>query len=237
MSMTPRLSSAPAAPIRARRAPFLVRVFTSPVTAGAVERRINRMLRPAIRAALAVAPFAFGLLLLVLAIEIWWHRTPTLEPRHRAEALCFELAQSPRFTPPMPVDPSAALVRGRFPLGTPAGMALRMAMHFDDPQVVEESTHRIGDYDVTTMWLRVPDQGETRYWLVIGWMEGADLGVCSFRFLTDDGELTDDTRLWGRRLLNRIVVPEFFRAGTLPHVRLRAEPGAAMPHFGPRFRG
>ena len=235
MGMSPPISPAPAARARARRAPFLVRVFTSPVTAGAVERRINRMLRPAIQAALAVAPFAFGLLLLVLAIEIWWHRTPTLEPRHRAEALCFALAQSPRFTPPMPVDPSAALVKGRFPLGTPAGMALRMAMHFDDPQVVEETTRHVGDYDVSVLWLRVPDQGETRYWLVTGWMEGGDLAVCSFRFLNGDSELTDDTRLWGRRLLQRVLVPEFFQAGTLPHVRLRAEPGEAMPHFGPRF--
>src|SRR3954469_4924159 len=104
MGMSPPVSSTSAAPIR-RRQPFIVRVFTSPVTAGAVERRISRMFQPAIRVALTLAPFAFGLLLAVLAIEMWPPRRPVLEPRHRAEALCFALAESPRFTPPMPVDP------------------------------------------------------------------------------------------------------------------------------------
>ena len=235
MGMNPMVPSLPGAP-RRRRPPFIVRVFTSPVTAGAVERRISRMFQPAIRVALSLAPFAFGLLLAVLAIELWTNRTPVLEPRHRAEALCFALAESPRFAPPMPVEPSAALVRGRFPLGTPAGIALRMAMHFDDPQVVEESSHRVGDFQVTQLWLRVPERGETRYWLVTGWMEGADLAVCSFRFRGGDDELSDEQRLWGRRLLNRILVPEYFVAGSLPHVRLHAEPNEAMPHFGPRTK-
>lgn len=236
MGMSPPVSSTSAAPIR-RRPPLIVRVFTSPVTAGAVERRISRMFQPAIRVALSVAPFAFGLLLAVLAIELWTHRTPVLEPRHRAEALCFVLAESPRFAPSMPVEPSAALVKGRFPLGTPAGIALRMTMHFDDPQVVEESSHRVGDFQVTQLWLRVPEHGETQYWLVTGWMEGADLAVCSFRFHGGDEALTDEQRLWGRRLLNRILVPEYFIAGSLPHVRLHAQPNEAMPHFGPRVRG
>ena len=234
MGMTPSSRSPSAPPAPARRPPFLVRVFTSPVTVGAVERRIARTLRPAIGVALSVAPFAFGLLLLVLAVELWTHRTPALEPRHRAEALCFELAQAPRFMPPMTVEPSAALVKGRFPLGTPAGIALRMTMHFDDPQVVEEASHHVGDFEVTNLWLRVPERGETHYWLVIGWMEGADLAVCNFRFEVDSSELTDEERLWGRRLMGRILVPQFFMAGTLPHVRLRAEPGEAIPHFGPR---
>src|SRR5678815_2193755 len=128
MGMSPPVSSTSAAPIR-RRPPLIVRVFTSPVTAGAVERRISRMFQPAIRVALSLAPFAFGLLLALIAVEMWMHRTPTLEPQHRAEALCFALAESPRFTPPMPVDPSAAMLRGRFPLGTPANIALRLAMH------------------------------------------------------------------------------------------------------------
>lgn len=236
MGMSPPASPTSAAPIR-RRPPLIVRVFTSPVTAGAVERRINRMFQPAIRVALSLAPFAFGLLLVVIAIEMWTHRTPTLEPRHRAEALCFVLAGSPRFAPPMPVEPSAALVKGRFPLGTPAGIALRMAMHFDDPQVLEESSHRVGDFQVTTLWLRVPERGETCYWLVTGWMEGADLAVCSFRFHGGSEELSDEQRLWGRRLVNRILIPEYFVAGSLPHVRLRAEPNESMPQFGPRVRG
>lgn len=236
MGMSPSVPSTSAAP-RRHRPPFIVRVFTSPVTAGAVERRISRMFQPAIRVALSVSPFAFGLLLAVIAIEMWTHRTPVLEPRHRAEALCFVLAQSPRFAPSMPVDPSAALVKGRFPLGTPAGIALRLAMHFDDPQVVEESSHRVGDFQVTQLWLRVPESGETRWWLVTGWMEGADLAVCSFRFHGGEDVLTDEQRLWGRRLLNRILVPEYFVAGSLPHVRLQAPPNESMPHFGPRVRG
>jgi len=216
---------------------LIVRVFTSPVTAGAVERRVSRMLQPAMRVALAAAPFAFGLLIVLLAIELWTHRTPALEPRHRAEALCFALAQPPRFTPPMGVEPSAALVQNRFPLGTPPAMALRMAMRFDDPQVAEESTRRVGDFDVTVVWLRVPESGATRHWLVVGWMEGADLAVCSFRFAGSDFELSDEHRLWGERLLERILKPDYFVLGSVPSVRLRAGKGETLPRFGPRTQG
>jgi hypothetical protein len=212
-------------------------MFTSPVTAGAVERRINRMMQPAMRVALVAAPFAFGLLLVVLAVELWMHRTPPLEPRHRAEALCFALAQAPRFTPPMGVETSAAMVRGRFALGTPAPLALRMAMRFDDPQVAEESVRRVGDYDVTVMWLRVPESNGTGLWLVVGWMEGADLAVCNFRFAGGDSEPSDEEKLWGERLLGRILQPDYFVLGSVPSVRLRAEKGVTLPRFGPRTQG
>ena len=232
--MSPPVSPVPRRPRAARRPPLIIRVFTSPVTAGAVERRMSRMLQPAVRVALVAAPFAFGLLLVVLAIELWMQRTPALEPRHRAEALCFALAQSPRFAPPMGIEPSAAMVRGRFPLGTPAPLALRMAMRFDDPQVAEESVRRIGDYDVTVLWLRVPESTRTGQWLVVGWMEGADLAVCSFRFAGGDSEPNDEQKLWGERLLGRILQPDNFVLGSLPSVRLRAEKGATLPHFGPR---
>ena len=235
--MTPSIPPAPGRPAGARRRPFIVRVFTSPVTAAAVERRISRLFQPALRVALVVAPFAFGLLLVVLAAEMWTHRTPPLEPRHRAEALCFALALPPRFTPPMAVEPSAAMVRGRFPLGTPPAMALRMAMRFDDSAVLEESVRRIGDFDVAIVWLRVPQGGATRHWLVTGWMEGADLAVCSFRFAGDDTELSDDQRLWGQRLLQRVLAPGYFELGVLPKVRLNAEAGETLPHFGPRAQG
>jgi len=226
-------------PVRraARRPPLIVRVFTSPVSAGAVERRMSRLFQPVMRTALAVAPFAFGLLVVVMAIELWVHRTPSLAPRHRAEALCFALAQPPRFTPPMGVDPGAAMVRGRFVPGTPPAMALRMAMHFDDPQVVEESMRRIGDYDVAVVWLRVPEAGATRHWLVLGWMEGADLAVCSFHFAGSDFDLSDDQRLWGERLLSRVLQPDNFELGSLPTVRLRAGKGATLPRFGPPTQG
>src|SRR5436309_1282398 len=78
-------------------------------------------------------------------------RVPLLTPRHRAEALCFALAAPPPFTPPMAGEPGAALVRGRFGAATPAAMALRQAMRFDDPMVHSERTERVGDFDVTTL--------------------------------------------------------------------------------------
>ncbi|MEO5619024.1 MAG: hypothetical protein ABIS67_14745 [Candidatus Eisenbacteria bacterium] len=212
-------------------------MFTSPVTAGAVERRISRLLQPAVRVALVAGPFAFGLLLAVLAFELWIQRTPTLEPRHRAEALCFALAQSPRFAPPMGVEPSAAMVRGRFPLGTPPTLALRMAMRFDDPQVARESVRRVGDFDVAVVWLRVPESNRTGPCLVVGWMEGGDLAVCSFRFAGGDSEVNDEQKLWGERLLGRILQPDYFVLGSLPSVRLRAEKGETLPNFGPRTQG
>jgi len=233
--MKPANSPAPAR--RTRRPPLIVRVFTSPVSAGAVERRMSRMFQPVMRMALVIAPFAFGLLIVLLAIELWVHRAPTLVPRHRAEALCFALAQPPRFTPPMGVDPGAAMVRGRFVPGTPPGMALRMAMHFDDPQVIEESMRRIGDYDVAVVWLRVPEAGATRHWLVLGWMEGADLAVCSFHFAGSDFDLSDEQRLWGDRLLSRVLQSDYFELGSLPSVRLRAGKGETLPRFGPRTQG
>ncbi len=235
--MSPSASPSPIRPAPPRRPPFIVRAFTSPVTAGAVERRIARLLRPAVRAALVAGPFAFGLLLVVLAVELWTHRAPTLEPRHRAEALCFALAQPPRFAPPMGVEPSAALVRDRFPLGTPPAMALRLVMRFDDPQVTEESVRRVGDYDVAVVWLRVPEHDATRHWLVLGWMEGADLAVCSFRFAGTDYDLGDEQKLWGDRLLARVLQPDLFVHGSLPGVRLRAGKGETLPRFGPRTDG
>ena len=231
MGMSPPVQRPPAP---APRPPFLVRLFTSPVTADAVERRLGRMLKPAVRVALTLAPFVFGVVLILLAAEMWTHRAPMLEPRHRAEALCFALAQPPRFTPPMGVEPSAAMVRGRFPLGTPPAMGLRMAMHFDERQIVEESRRRVGDYEVAIVWLRVPEPGVTRHWLVVGWMEEADLAVCSFRFAGRDFDLSDEQRLWGQRLLERILDPEYFELGTVPRVRMRADGGESLPHFGPR---
>lgn len=233
MDMSPSVPPTTIRPSSPRRPPFIVRVFTAQVTAGAVERRINRILRPAIRAALTIAPFAFGLLIVVLALEIWLQRAPTLRARHRAEALCFTLAQSPRFAPPMGVDPGAAMVRDRFPLGTPPGLALRMAMHFDDRQVIEESVRHVGDFDVAVLWLRVPEDGAKSHWLVLGWMEGADLAVCSFRFAGSDFDLTPEQKLWGERLVSRVLQPDLFVLGVTPDIRLRATQGEALPHFGP----
>jgi len=229
--MSPPAPPAPSAP---RRPPLVVRLFTAPVSAGAVERRMQRSFGPALRVALVLAPFTFGLLLVLLGIQLFLHRAPLLAPRHRAEALCFALAQAPAFAPPMSVEPSAAVLSGRFAPGTPPEMALRVAMGFDDPQVSEESRRRLGDYDVAVLWLRVPESEGARHWLVVGWMEGADLAVCNFRFAGDDPELNDEQRLWGERLLDRILKPEYFRAGVLPHVMLRSNGRESLPHFGPR---
>ena len=229
--MNPPASPARPAP---RRPPLVVRLFTSPVTAGAVERRVQRSFGPALRVALVLAPFTFALLLVMLGISLLADRGSLLAPRHRAEALCFALAQAPAFSPPMSVEPSAALVSGRFAPGTPPELALREAMGFDDPQVSEESRRQIGDYDVAILWLRVPESEGARHWLVLGWMEGADLAVCNFRFAGDDPELSLEQKLWGERLLERILKPEYFRTGVLPHVMLRSKHGETLPHFGPR---
>ena len=68
-------------------------------------------------------------------------------------------------------------------------------------------------------------------------MEGADLAVCNFRFSGDDSELSDEQKLWGQRLLQRILAPDYFELGVLPRVRLNAERGETLPHFGPRTQG
>jgi len=169
--------------------------------------------------------------------DAWWRRTPAVAPRHRAEALCFALAARPRFAPPMTVEPSAALVRGRFSPSMPPGMALREVMHFDERMVIDEHTRRVGDYDVTTVWLRMPGGEATRRWLVVAWMEGADLAVCNFRFAADGDDLTPDEKVWGARLLARVLVPQNFSRGALPAVRLRWSRDGELPSFGPKPAG
>lgn len=164
--------------------------------------------------------------LIALAWSSW---TPVLAPRHRPEALCFALARA-RFAPPMTVEPSAAIVRGRFGPQTPAALAAREAMHFTDDMVLQERRSRVGDYDVTVMWLRLPGL-RGGHWLVVAWMEESDLAVCSFRFADGGTDLSSDEALWGDRLLGRILTPENFRAGALPPIRLRGEPPSS---FGPK---
>jgi len=68
----------------------------------------------------------------------------------------------------------------------------------------------------------------------VGWMEGSDLAVCSFRFAGDADDLTPEESLWGARLLARILVPQNFRAGTLPAVRLRGGRDGELPLLGPK---
>jgi len=210
--------------------------MTGPLPTAAVDARLGALGRP-VRRALPWAAVVLALAALTWAgVGAWSRRGPGLAPRHRAEALCFALAAPPRYAPPMTVEPSAALVRGRFTVGTPPAMALRAAMRFDDRMVLSERTERIGDYDVTTAWLRLPGAGTSHRWLVVGWMEGSDLAVCSFRFVGDADELTPLDRQWGNVLLARILVPQNFRSGTLPSFRLR-EPDGELPVFGPRPKG
>ncbi|MEK7331300.1 MAG: hypothetical protein AAB113_10920, partial [Candidatus Eisenbacteria bacterium] len=205
---------------------------TDPFPTAALEARLAAVARPAMRVLRVVAPVLCVAALAWAVADAWSRRAPTLVPRHRAEALCFALASPPRFAPPMTVEPSAALVRGRFNAATPPALALREVMHFDDRMVIAERTQRVGDYDVATVWLRLP--GPARHWLVAGWMEDGDLAVCSFRFAGEADDLTPEESLWGTRLLARILVPQNFQAGTLPAVRLRAGHDGALPLLGPK---
>src|SRR5439155_20000669 len=190
-SAPPAAASRPPAPVQdgpppgtreRRRQPRgrLSRLMTAPVPAAAVEARVRALGRPALRIGLVALPALCLAGLAWIAADAWSRRAPLLRPRHRAEALCFALATPPPFTPPMPVEPGAAIVRGRFGAATPAAIAPREAMHFDDPIVPSEPTERVGDFDVTTLWLRVPGDPSARHWLVAGWMEGTDLAVCTF---------------------------------------------------------
>jgi hypothetical protein len=221
----------PAAP--PRRPPLIVRVFTSPVTAGAVERRLQRSLRPLVRRVLIAAPLVFLAMLVVSGVMLWRLRPVALTPQYRAEALCFALAERPRFAPPMAVEAGSAHVAQPFPPGTPPSVAMRGVMHFDDPQVAQEWERHIGDYDVDVVWLRVAEHGDSRYWLVAGWLEGDVLETCSFRFAGSEPLPTDEQRLWGQRLLMRVLRSEYFTAGVLPRVRLRVVSGETPLRFGP----
>jgi hypothetical protein len=169
----------------------------------------------------------------LVALDLWSRRLPLVAPRHRAEALCFVLAQPRAFDPPMRVEPSAALVRGRFTRSTPAAVAVQDVMHFSDLMVVRQWKRHVGDYDVCAMWLRLPEAGGVRFWLIVAWMEGADLAVCSFRFAGDTPELSDEQLRWGQQLLRRALVPRNFDASRLPDVKLRTGRGGGMPSFGP----
>lgn len=217
----------------ARRAPPPRRLLAGRLSPAALAARARAVLRAIGRLWPFVLPTLLAAALGAMGVRLWSERVPWLAPRHRAEALCFALAGKPAFSPPMPVVPSAALVRGRFTAGTPAGVALRDVMHFAEEQVIEERRVTVGDYDVTVLWLRLTDPPPARPWLIVGWMEGGDLAVCNFRFARSDPSLDDQTRYWGRRLLDRILRPEYFRAGTLPAVRLRATHGDDLPSFGP----
>src|SRR5262245_3200779 len=99
---------------RRRRRGRLSRVMTGPLPTAVLEARVGGVSRAALHALRAVAPVLCLAALAWAAVDLWARRTPTVAPRHRAEALCFALAAPPPFAPPMTVEPSAAMVRGRF---------------------------------------------------------------------------------------------------------------------------
>ena len=203
---------------------------------GALSRLLTAPLAPApARRRSGPAP-ARGVLWGALAVAVmaaagwigWASRVPTLVPRDRPEALCFVLARE-RYAPPLVVEPGSTMVRGRFSPQTPAGIAVRQAMGFTDDMVLREDARPVGDYQVSVLWLRLP--GDPGHWMVLAWMEDADLAVASFHFQGDEPELSHDERVWGERLLVLALTPENFRAGALPAVRVR---GAAPLRFGPK---
>lgn len=170
--------------------------------------------------------------LVYVVLDLVTSRGPSLAPRHRAEALCFALAQPPPFTPAMAVQPSAALVRGRFNANTPAAFALQEMMGFGDERILRQWSQHVGDFDVSAFWLRLPGP-ENEHWLVVAWMEGADLAVCNFRFTGTSRVLSAEEKAWGVRLLRRILVAPNFHRDALPDARLHVAGGRTMPVFGP----
>jgi hypothetical protein len=217
-----------------------VRLFTSPVTPGAVERRLRRTARSTLGAARPLAGWARAAIVAGAIVGLGWSihrawdaRTPWLTPRHRPEALCFALARPPAFGPPMAVQPNAAVVAGHFPADTPPVLALQETMHFGDEMVADAYRHRVGDFDVTSLWVRLPEAGGPAHWLLVAWIENGDLAVCSFRFDSRGPVIPAETRVWGNRLLRRILIPAYFAAGAVPEVRLRLQRAAALPAFGP----
>lgn len=186
------------------------------------------------RAWLAILPvplalFVFG----VVTMQLWSMSAGQIAPRHRAEALCFVLERPPAFAPPMTVEPSAAVLRGRFARGTPPLPAMQEAMQFGAANTLRQWVQRLGDYDVEVLWLRLPDRDGDRHWLVVGWMEGADLALCNFRFPGTGAELSVDEIRWGDELLDRILRPQYFRAGSLPPVRIHPPARGVLPPLGP----
>jgi len=197
------------------------------VRRGAAASRIPPLWAMLLPGIVALAVIAY------LALALWSGRVPEIAPRHRAEALCFLLARPPAFDPPMPVQPSAALVRGRFNAGSPASFAVQEMMGFGDDRILRQWLEHAGDYDVAGFWLRLPGP-ENVHWMVLAWMEDADLAVCNFRFTGASRTLSADEQAWGMRLVRRLLTPENFRRGRLPAVRLRVTGGQTMPTFGPR---
>ena len=217
------------APLPPQRPSLFTRLTSEPVATPELDRRARAAARPVLRAVLILIPIAFLAVAGFLVVDIVGQLPEAVAPHHRAEALCFELERPDphtheRFVPPMRVEPSAALIEGHFAPGETAPLALREVMRLDESMVLGESRQLVGDYRVSALWLDLPpgagDAASGRHWLVLTWMEGADLAVCNFRFAGESRETSPEEREWVDRLLGRLLVPENFQAGRLPHVRL-----------------
>jgi hypothetical protein len=219
-------------PHRARRS-LITRLFTAPLSPRALEQRVQRRARRVLGWVAALIPALFLAALASALADAWSRRPVELEPRHRAEALCFALARPPRFAPPMRVEPSAAVVRQGFPESTPPAIALQRVMRFSDDMVLSAGTRAVGDYEVAHLWLRIAGASGPEYWLIVCWMEGVELEVCNFRFEGTGAVLSEAQREWGAALLERLLVESNFEYRALPRVRLRVEGGRTMPVFGP----
>ncbi len=216
----------------ARRS-LLTRLFTAPVSPRAIEQRARRRGRTALTWLGALLPALFIAALASALADTWTRRPVDLAPRHRAEAVCFELATPPPFDPPMRVEPSAAVVRRGFPETTPPAIALQRVMRFSDAMVLHARTQHVGDFEVADLWLRIAGAQGPEYWLIVCWMNGGDLEVCNFRFAGDGPTLSDAQREWGARLLRRVLTYRNFERDALPAVRWRVTGGRTMPEFGP----
>jgi hypothetical protein len=228
----------------APRPSSLSRLMTGPVSTPDLDRRARAASWPVLRAVLIMLPIVVLVVVGFLLADIFSQIPTGVAPRHRAEALCFQLERPDprtreRFAPPMRIEPSAALVEGHFSPGTSAGMALRQVMHLDESMVLGESRQDVGDYSVSALWLDLPpgpggDAARGRHWLVLAWMEGADLAVCNFRFAGTNRETSSEERDWASNLMTRLLVPGNFKAGTLPRVRLWvAKDATVLPPLGP----
>jgi hypothetical protein len=140
----------------------------------------------------------------------WTRSAASGSPLDRTETLCREIACEPGDSLAAAVRPEVELRRGHFgPRATPAA-ALERALRLDPTRVLRRWTERVGDYDVSVMWVRLP--GEDRHTLVIGWIEGTDLALCRFRFPGGGPRLRAGELERGDDLLDRVLEPRNFRA-------------------------
>lgn len=145
-----------------------------------------------------------------MAFIQWTRSAAGGTPLDRAEALCREVAGSPRDSLAAGIASGVEFRRRRFAAPTPPAQALEQALDLDPSHVLRRWTQRVGDYDVAAMWVRLPEND--RHALIVGWIEGSGLAICRFRFPTRGASLSGDEIERGDDLLDRVLVPRNFRA-------------------------